>query len=64
MLTKFIVVIISHYMHVSNHYVVLFKLIQCYSQLQLSKIGEGGVEKIQKLSHHTPQESVIQLKKD
>lgn len=42
MLTKFIVVIISHYMHVSNHYVVLFKLIQCYSQPQLSKIGEGG----------------------
>ena len=40
MLTKLTVVIISEYIHISNHYVVHLKFIQCICLLSLSKTGE------------------------
>ena len=38
MMTKLIVEVLSQYIHMSNHYVVLLKLIQCY----MSIISQAG----------------------
>ena len=59
MLTRFTVVIISQYMQISHHYVVM-KLIQCYmSIIAQSKKGENitkmtKVAPVPKLYTHTP----------
>lgn len=52
--TKLIVVIISKYIHISNHHFVHLKLIQCLCQLCLNKTGKKfteGQEKIAELSY-------------
>ena len=46
-LTELTVIIISQYIHISNHYVVYFKLIQCY----MSIIYEWNWRKAIKVNH-------------
>ena len=47
MLIKLSVVIISQYIHMSNHYVVYLKLIQCYmSMTSRYNCGGGGKTRI------------------
>ena len=43
MLTKLIVVIISHSMHISNNYVVQLKIIQCFP-LNLNKTEKKRIK--------------------
>ena len=41
MLTEFIVVITSQNIHISNHYAIYFKLMQCYMSIVSQKLGVG-----------------------
>ena len=63
MLTKLIVIIISQYMHISNHYAVYLKLIQCYMSsifsIKLEKIKLGTGQKKKEEEIHGFQSSVF-----
>lgn len=45
MLTKFIVVVISQYIHIPNYYVIYLKHIQCICQLHLNNTGKKFFKK-------------------